>query len=296
MRRVFACFGFAASIAATTAPAAARALEPASQWILDYGDERCSLMRDFGSGNDSLRMQLDSYGRWNSFRMLLVGKAVPSSSRPTGEARFSYSADVQQREKTFAILGASDKLPAVSFGLGFTPYVLPSAVEALPEEERTRLSQQMSRPHPEFDRQIETITVEFHRGTPVELKVGNMEQPLAALRACVDDLHKSWGIDPELQKSLSRTAEPLPSTVKRVQREYPAAPMVKGVSAVVPVRLLIDATGRARSCVVQITSVDEPFKEAVCENLAADFEPALDPHGMPVESMYNTSVFYLVGG
>lgn len=63
----------------------AKVLEPSSAWTLDYGDERCSLIRTFGTGDDSLKLQIDTYGSPTDFRILLAGRPVPPASGPTRE-------------------------------------------------------------------------------------------------------------------------------------------------------------------------------------------------------------------
>lgn len=67
-----------------------------------------------------------------------------------------------------------------------------------------------------------------------------------------------------------------------------------GTNAYVPVRVMVDAKGEATACVVQVEEIGEAFKEAVCRGLARGYEPALDREGMPVASVYGTSVLYLV--
>jgi hypothetical protein len=68
-----------------------------------------------------------------------------------------------------------------------------------------------------------------------------------------------------------------------------------GTNAFVPVRVMVNAAGRATQCVVQIEGIDEEFQDAVCDGLAHGYEPALDADGKPVASIYQTSVYYLIG-
>ena len=69
---------------------------------------------------------------------------------------------------------------------------------------------------------------------------------------------------------------------------------MRGVSAFVPVRLSIDAMGHPSNCVVQIQNLDAAFKQAVCQNLAGAFEPALDQDGKPVSVILSTGVIYKI--
>jgi hypothetical protein len=283
--------------AAAAASPPVRALEPSSQWVLDYAEERCTLTRNFGSGENSLLLQIDSFGSWNGFRMTLIGKAVPRANVPSGKGGFRLTRDEKSRDAALLLgIAGKDKLPAASFTVEFVPSVDLRDWQRLSDEEKAAYAVRVEQPQSSFDRSVETIWVAFGRGKPVDLHVGSMAGPLAAMRACVDDLYKSWKLDPVVQRSLSRLARPLPSTVRHVQADYPGAPLMNGASAFVPVRLLVDADGRAGSCVVQSATPDAPFRQAVCDNLAGKFEPARDAAGKPVASMYHTSVIYLVGG
>ena len=41
-------------------------LDATSDWTVDYGEERCSLSRDFGELDQGLGLRIDSYGRQDS--------------------------------------------------------------------------------------------------------------------------------------------------------------------------------------------------------------------------------------
>lgn len=303
MRRFWIGLTAVGSLASSMATSAtesreARRLEPTSKWVLDYAEERCSLLRNFGSGDDAILLQMDSFGSWGNFRVTLSGKSVPRSNKPSGRGSFHFPGGGENREAQLlqGTLG-KENIPAVSLNMDFAPDPAPDAkqFERMSPDERARIDAALEVPHQEFERTIDRIRVAFDRGTPIELHVGSMAEPLSAMRACVDDLYKSWGIDPASQKSLSALAVPLPSTIKHVQNDYPNQQLLSGTSAYVPVRLMVDANGEATSCVVQSPSVDKEFKQAVCSNLQGKFKPALDAAGKPVPSMLHTSVVYLMG-
>jgi hypothetical protein len=151
----------------------------------------------------------------------------------------------------------------------------------------------MNRPEPDYDATVTSLSIRV-RGTTMVLHTGSMARPLVAMRACIDDLYKSWGMDPAQQKTLFRDASPARSTVNHVKAVYPTRALFNGTNAYVPVRLAIDTSGNATSCVVQAEGVDKLFSDAVCDNLQGKFRPALDSNGNPVASMYHTSVVYLV--
>jgi hypothetical protein len=280
------------------APATAREplrLEPTSKWDIDYGTERCSLMRDFGAGQAAIHLQIDSFGFWNRFRVLLSGTAVPNLAGPTGTANVSRTGD--PKPSTLRTLqGKAGKVNAVSFDLAFAPYVSPEAYRRMSDEAQKDWDTKMSRPQPDYDATVDSLSIQPGRGTNLVLHVGNMAAPLAAMRTCIDDMYKSWDMDPAQQRALSKWARPKRGTIRKVQADYPLGALMTGTSAFVPVRLTIDATGATSACVVQADNVDKAFKAAVCDHLQSQFEPALDADGKPVPSIYHTSVIYLIGG
>jgi hypothetical protein len=268
-------------------------LAPSSKWDIDYGAERCSLMREFGAGNEAVHLQIDSFGYWNQFRVILAGTAIPRLNGPSGVVNVRRNGDPAATHAD-SLQGTSGKVPAVSFNLSFVPYVSEADFRKLSDGEQANLALEYSRPQPEYDATVDTLSVGPGPGRELVLHVGNMGAPLVAMRACVGDMIKTWGQDPEVQRTLSRAAKPLPRTVKKVQADYPPSMMYDGINAYVPVRLTVDASGDATNCVIQAETVDKAFKQAVCEHLAGKFEPALDKDGHPVTSIYSTAVIYRI--
>ncbi len=270
-------------------------LAPAGAWTLDYAPERCSLVRRFGDDKKSVVLQIDSYGSRRQFRVLVSGDYVPSSNRPSGEIDYKFTPDQDYRRNQPALLGKSGKSNASSFGASFLPADI--AHEDISEMSREEIFRRGAEPEviqPEFEQATDSMTLRLGRWQEIDLRLGKMDKPLTALRACVDDLYTSWGIDPELQRSRTRSPIPDMKSVKKVMDHYPPQMVYGGMSAYLSVRIMVDAQGQASSCVVQNESVDKAFKTAVCDNLANHFEPALDADGKPMASFYQTSVIYLI--
>jgi len=284
-----------ASLCATHAVVAAepQRIEPTSQWVLDYADEHCSLARTFGSDDTAATLRISSYGSWNVFETFLAGPLIPRGIGPYGSVRIAFPPDTEKRDLVFVLKGTANAQPAVSFDTYFGPYDARNKGKRLIGDDRMRAILDRDRPYPQFDAQIDRITLNFDNAAPMTLHVENMAPPLAALRACVDDLYKSWGLDPSVQKALSRRAQPLPLTVAELERHYPANELGKGTNARVRVRIKIDPSGQPTSCVVETKSTDELFRKTVCDHLKGGFEPALDNGGRAVESVFFTAVNFM---
>ena len=81
-------------------------------WVLDYADERCTLLRVFGEGANETRLRLDSFGSWISFRFTVAGNAVPKRNGPTGEMKIRFAPDSEDRDIS-ALHGMVGEVPAV---------------------------------------------------------------------------------------------------------------------------------------------------------------------------------------
>lgn len=268
-------------------------VEPTSAWTLDYGEERCSLMRSFGEGKNAVQLYIHSYGPFSGYRFLLSGDLVPRSRKATGEIRYRFNSDPAERERVPSIEGTFGERPAVSFSGAVAPYTPMEAFRRMTPEDIAAYAIRMLSEAPAFERQTESMTVEFDNRSRAELRLGNMAQPMQALRTCAEDLQRHWGLDPAKLQQQTRIAVPVPASIRRVQRSYPTSQVLGGASAFVPVRIMVDAQGDATQCVVQVPNIEDDFTRAVCNGLAHKFEPALDVAGQPTASLYQTSVVYL---
>jgi hypothetical protein len=288
----------AAAVASTLFQPAAAAprqleLEPSAAWTLNYDAERCNLMREFGTGDSKAHLEIISFGSWNRFQVFLTGPALHKLQGSAGTAKVQLTGDAEARDET-TFQGKSGKNGAILFGFAFSPPADREAYYRLPQDEKDRQLTATMRPSPDYDATVNSMSVRPQGGPTIVMKLGSMATPLEALRTCVDDLVKSWGGDPDAEKTLSRNAVPLKSTVNKVQAVYPEKMLNAGINGFVPVRLSIDATGNASNCVIQLESVDKAFAKAVCDNLTGKFEPALDKDGKPVPTIYHTRVVYRV--
>lgn len=297
MRRAFAMLAVMMAMVIGAAAAAAEAsppkqLNPTTAWRLDYGDERCSLAQQYGSEGDAVLFEIDSFGAKEEFWVTLSGKAIPFATGPMKTVAVRFPGDPTAREIR-GLAGTTDKrVAAVSFPLRFVPYEeYKRHLKASEAEQDQR--EQPDRAFADYERTISAIVVGLRSGSVIQLNVADVAKPLAALRACVDNLIASWGIDPAVQDSLSRPAKPDIADVRKVQARYPPTMLRNGMNALVSVRLMVDAGGTATSCVVQTPTADRDLQRNICSSLR-HFRPALDASGKPVASVYTTTVIFRV--
>jgi len=292
------CAAGAAVALATSADAPAQdaqVLKPARPWTLDYGQERCSLVRQFGDEKGGVTLRIDSFGSWTGFHYLAIGTAIPRHPNPTGDLRYRFSVDSEDHKIDGLWGTGANRLPAVSFSTRLLPFALrdEGRYKDLSSKEWLEMASRPSLPDADFEAGFDSLTLKFDSRKQIELRMGDMAKPLAALRTCIDDLRVSWGLDLTVEKRLSREATPLLSTVRAVQGNYPSSGLSNGLNALVPVRVMVDAEGNAGACVVQAENVDDAFRKAVCGGLSKRYQPALDEAGNTTASFFQTSVVYL---
>ena len=225
MRRTIGALGAATALFAAAVPGAAAAgpstqLEPITVWRLDYGAERCRFPR-FRQGTSrrtcrlnpsAARMSLTSCFRQRHSRG--IGAAGKVGVRLTGDPEDIEIDDLQ---------GKAAGSPSAYSSLSFISFAERNSLAKLSSEERRKFAfTRIIHPEAKFEEGLDSLSLRFGRLPPIQLNLGNMAKPLAAMRTCVDALVKSWGGDPDVQNSLSRGAVPAKQTVRKVQADYPS--------------------------------------------------------------------------
>jgi hypothetical protein len=272
-------------------------LTPVSAWQMDYGEERCSLLRDFAAGEHHIGLRIEAYGPLPGYRVTLAGDLVAGSdARPIDLIRVAYSPDTHVRQPLQLFAGKIGNQPAVAFGPAFLPDARWDANEALA-----------------FERAVDSITISFQLRRPFKLETGSMAAPFEAMRKCVDDLVVAWGLDPAAQRTRTQAPmllKPPPGyelvrvnlandhpvyterryqTIARAQAAAREKPVVRTGFAT-PVRVMIDADGTVTACVAQGPAVSEAERKSVCDTLRGPYQPALDAEGRPIASFVQTGL------
>lgn len=281
------------AMAAGNAAPSVKQLEPTTAWRVDYGDERCSLAQQYGSGSDGALLEIDSYGSRNQLFVTLVGNAAPQPLDAVGSGAYRFPGDPNGREaQLYRGTAPETHSPSVSFAIRFTPYDdYQRRHNAKGKAQQRQLRLEPEQIFPDYERTIDAIGLALGPSGNVQLNVHAIAAPLTALRTCVDNLRKSWGLDPAVQRTLSRPPVLDEKDIGRLAGAFPAAMIRNGQSALLLVRLMVDATGKATSCVIQTPIIEPTLKTAVCSSLT-HFEPALDAAGKPVASVYTNSLTF----
>ncbi len=289
-------FVLIAIISALVVPAAHAAQPPlrlkkSSAWNVDYAEDRCRLMRQFGEGEEKVYAIFDRYGPGERFRMTITGRPVRTSVQ-NGEATVQFGPDEREQQLAFYKGNLGDN-PALVFQS--QARVASASLEEQKQIENRRDDDWID--IAPVGREREAAIRELVIGKPLRrtviLETGPMRKPLETLDQCVDNLMASWGVDVEKHKQLSRPVQPLTPPGKWVvASDYPLKMLSVGQPAIVEFRMSVGADGTPVSCHIQSTTRPKEFDKAVCGSLMrrARFSPALDAQGQPLASYYQNTV------
>ena len=262
-------------------------MAPASPWTVDYAQESCALRRSFTAGPDQAILELRAFGPGNNFEVTVASGTISGSN---SSVRTRFEPDDAFFAPSDAVFLSAGSLHAVRY----TDSLKPAAVKGHSESEPLPVW-----PEPEREARERTVTALTIAGVApkiMTLQTGPLDQPMVALRTCLDDLLKQWGLDPVVQRSLSRQAEAIDQMAwaRRTQGGLPADIIRAGGSGRTHLRLIVGADGKPTMCVPLRTTGAPAFGEYACGVALkyACFEPALDAKGQPVGTVFSATVAY----
>jgi hypothetical protein len=147
-------------------------------------------------------------------------------------------------------------------------------------------------------KRVEALAVSGLFEPDLLLRTGSLLGPELILDDCGNALLRSWGLDPQVQGSLTRKVHPtnLPMVVHALQSEFPRDLLQSEASANVWIRLLVGSDGKPSSCRVQNPIGSRITEKGSCNKLSRlRFMPALDTQGNPVASYYATQISFRIG-
>jgi TonB family protein len=254
--------------------AAAQPEIPQDKWIVDWGEQRCSLVWRSG-GPDGVTMVLRASLGTHRPELVLT-KAGPGQPLP--------SLDV---EVDVLLTPAAAK----STGWG----------QAMRADNGERILFVTNLAEDFFDQFAASREVAVQRKGRelVRISYTHAQAAIRNLRVCNDDLLASWGIDLKLLKSLQRK----PVAAKNPKAwfsggDYPESAIRNRKSGSTVVRFTIGTDGRVRDCTAVVSSGTEELDAQSCRVLTARgfYEPALDSSGQPVALRAVETVNWVISG
>lgn len=249
-------------------------LTRSSKWQVDYDDDACHLLAEFGEDKDKVIMQITRYDLGDPLHLNLYGKRVDSPDS-RGKVTLDFGLADKPIEETW-IGGKNGDLNAI--------FVSVLRMDGWESAEPGDIGPKIT---PEQEASVSFITVDLPRKKPFRLDVGSLGKPLAQLRECQENLVKSWGYDPQEQATLSQPARPHnPPTDWFRSSDYPVEALGRRAQGMVQFRLDVDSAGNVAGCRILNRSNPDLFADITCKSVAkrAKLSPALDAAGKPVRS------------
>ena len=293
------CFvGAGAASAAAEDDPALILLQPSSPWNLDMGEHKCRIARLFGEGEDKTIFVIDQWDPSTTAQWTVAGPAFENYRN--GRATV-FEFDTGGDSGEFELLGSffGEFGNAVQASSSFT------AGEPLSDdgdEERDYLSDPRSLPALDAKSAvgIEWLTVSQRGRTPVRLRLGSLEGPLAAMNVCMENLVEFWGFDLEEQRRVASPPEVsnMPQVAREVAGRYPKSALWRGAQADFHIRMTIDTQGKIENCVLLSQTVADNFElsghPCTAFERYAKIEPARDKTGQPIRTYLTNRIVYRI--
>ncbi|MBO9581622.1 MAG: energy transducer TonB [Sphingobium sp.] len=288
-----AIFGLAfLATGAAAADKSAQHFKPTGPWAMEYADQTCRLIRNFSDGNGVVTLAFEKTGLGAALSLGLAGETLRTPSNAS-MVRFRYNVDNGARSsallKTVLVDGRD------SFIVMSTQFLPGDQMLAIVRKAKyAQRWDAMDNAEAAAASKITSISfTDGFIGDP-EFEIGPMAAPLKAMNACVEDLVRSWGVDPRLMRNPKRMIEPMNSPRYWLSmQDYPEEMWRAHKGGVVPVRLLIDENGAVTNCIPNV-ALPGPFEDAVCRGIKkrARFRPALDADGKPMKSYWQYGAIF----
>jgi TonB family protein len=268
-------------------PALAKPVETlarSGKWIVDYDQDACHLLAQFGTGKGEVVMRMTRYDLGPSFKLSLYG------------ARFDAYSVRGLAKLDFGLGGKPIETGGMSGSVGETKAIFLSNVRldgwkpGAPGETGPTITAAQ-------EAAVSGMTVQIAGKKPFRLEFGSLGSPFAQLRSCQADLVKSWGYDPAEQAALSRRIKQINGFRDWLKSsDYPDEATSKGYNGLVQIRLDVDPAGQVAGCRVLNRTNPDVFADLTCRAVTkrAKFQPALDAQGRPVRAFEVYSIVWVM--
>lgn len=258
---------------------------PASAWNVEFADEFCALRRAFVSGDSKADLELRQYAPGASVDIIFLAQGLERRIGKLELRFFPYDAVIDY--------GPSFSMSAAG---GFHGFFSPSRFgQSVKDENR-----EWEEPSPEMVRQwaaaVSHLRVEKGLKQAVDIQTGPLDKAIEVMTICNDGLIESWGLDVAAHKMLSRPArlKTLHKFARKIQENYPVKALMGDEQGPVQIRVMVDSLGEVTDCRAIKAFTSELLNDAACQGFVkyAEFEPALDVNGNPINSYYVTRISY----
>lgn len=280
---VLACLAASPLQAADEAPVV---LEPSSQWVVDFAEDRCRLVRTFGPDDSRHVLIFEQGGPGRAFGLTAAGPGLVRFRSTRTSVRFGEFPPYLDKSSftgTLGTFGAAIIWSNLAFApIDDTAVDFPVFVPTLPEIDVEKAAK------------VSAISLQWGKSTLI-FNTGTLGDAVKVLNQCAQDLLGSWGLDLERH----RTAARLPvwtnesEIVRSMIAAYPEKALRKEAQAIIRMRIIVDEAGRVAECKLVDATAEDGLSSPACKVMQkAIFSPALDREGKPIRSFYLNNIVY----
>lgn len=269
-----------------------------SNWIVDFGEQRCRLLREFGDSERPTILMVDKLFPGQTVSITIAGPDVrlftartevglrfgPTSAEPVKVRSAAARFDDYGRAlflPSFAIGPPSTSHPSLDSAAGNSAF----DVKGLPQFDL------------DYVKSIEWLEIS-RRSNSLVLELPQMGEALRLLDQCTQDFLTYWDLDLEGHKTMTRLAEPIniEEIARKIQKVYPMQAVMAGEQASVNMRIIVDADGSITECAINDISATRYIKSNACDVFGdrAMFAPAEDSSGNAMKSYFNVTILYVI--
>lgn len=283
MRTIAAC-----GLVLTLSGAAGVQAQPAppDSWTLGQAPEYCYLSRMVDAGGQKADVLIQSFGVESPYHVVVRSAALPLRPQRAEVAKIGFGGSVRPQD-TFVIQGKWNNVATTVFAA--SPHGVRMNGEIYVYKDTDARF-----PVP-IDRVGQTLSIEMPDMSPLTVPLGDMTGEYARLDACTLALEAKWLAAATGGSVPAKAPELLHPGEANWHMKYPNVALLNLISGIAEVRMTVDEKGRARDCIVQVSTWAPQFGADTCENLkvVARFEPARDAQGNPVKSLFRISIIFI---
>ena len=281
-----ALMAVAIALAAPTDTALAQAATvQGDAWTVGQAAENCYLTRTFASGSQKVDVLIQAFGSTSPYHVVIRSNALPLRPQRAEIARIGFGGSLAPAD-TFVIVGKSGEMPTAVFAASFHSVSLYGSIYLYQRTDARTVTA--------IDPSGQVLSIDMADAMPLSLQLGDMTGEYARLDTCARGLEAKWA---------AASGGPTPATGPELlhpgeanwHMKYPENLLLSLTSGIAEIRMMVDERGRARDCVVQMSTWASRFGEDACAAMqrVARFEPAKDANGNTVKALFRASALFI---
>ncbi len=294
------------AISAVPVGAATLELEPSSEWRLREYEDKCRMIRKFGTGEDEVTLWIEKASAGRFVNMTAIGRPFRN---PFGQ-RITLSVNQEEplRRGFIRTTSSTGRSVISMFGISLISLKSPTDSETSrsDDEEKVDLKAGVIEGDAPLSPQIlqqrydalNAIELSGALVQKVSLETGGIAAMMAQLQQCVDTLaqRRSNFVAGEEPGGQGARTEGEREWAQMIQANYPPYLLREMAQGTVGVQVQVNREGRASYC--QVTAYTGPagLNDAACLSMMrfARFRPAQDENGSPIWGTYTTRITYRI--